>query len=575
MRTLRRRAPQAKRFVTGPFTGVRTTVEPFDDPPNQLIDATNLYIADPATGSGVFARPGFSALNAGAAITTSASAFRGQAAFSHTDLSGTTYNFLVMNGKLFRTDSTLNVITDVSPVGITIDASVSTRVFATSFANQLIMTDGVNKPWLATNLSATPITGTYIDYDGAGTTWAAFGPFVVYGGSVFCILSQVNSVSRRTDISWSNPGDASTGWQQTNYDFNWTLEQNGSEPLYALVGTNTALYYFRERSIGAISGSVGPNLSTTASHDAVPKNIGTLAPQSVVTYGNSIYFTDAMGRPYRLMPGQAPEPIWLQMRQIVDSALTGFPGVTRNTTTAVIDPVLNLYVVAIWSPNPSQSAPPTECYAFHAETGVYFGRWQIGGTTVGLGFQIEALGSFLDINGRGVLVALGSNAVPSGTAVATSGYGWAMYALMGLGAFVTTEATALSFVTTEDGRLVTAEGTPSNWLDGSEVPVISATVGRLGYSANKVLNADKVTALLGSSAPVTISINTAALPVTVEGTPTPSTTNDSVSRITCGLDGVQGRGLAVTVSPTTATSQWALIQVSADGVLSEALPDDV
>ena len=37
----------------------------------------------------------------------------------------------------------------------------------------MVVTDGVNRPWVASNLSSTPITGTYIDFDGMGTAWVA------------------------------------------------------------------------------------------------------------------------------------------------------------------------------------------------------------------------------------------------------------------------------------------------------------------------------------------------------------------------------------------------------------------
>src|SRR5712672_926905 len=281
-------------FRSGPWKGVASTLDPFDFGDEYLIDAMNTYFPDPQDGSGVYARPGFDLLNNGAAVVTPSTLFRGQGGFSYTSLAGTTSNFVVFNGKLLRGDAVLGSFTDVSPGGITIDASVTTRVFGTQFITQLIVTDGVNRPWLLTNPTSTPVTGTYIDYDGSGTTWSAFGPFVPYGGSVFCIVNQANSVASRSDLMWSAPGDASVGYQQTNYDFRWTLFQSadGAQPaqLYGLAGTNAALYYWRESSIGAISGVPGPNLQGQATHDAISKNVGTLSPQSIQQYGLTIFF---------------------------------------------------------------------------------------------------------------------------------------------------------------------------------------------------------------------------------------------------------------------------------------------
>lgn len=567
MTTAVRRAPRPKRFTAGPPKGVRNTVDPGDDAEDWFSDAVNLYLPEPGL-SGFYARPGMALLNSGAPLVVSGTPFRGQGAFSHTALDGTSYNFVVMAGKLFRVDSTLSTFTDVSPVGITIDAAITTRVYGTSFANQLVITDGVNRPWLATNLSTTPITGTYIDFDSGGTTWAAFGPAVVYGGSIFFILSQYNSVSARTDLTWCVAGDASIGYQQTNYDNRWTLLQTATNPLFALAATNAALYYFRARSIGTISGAVGPTLASRATHDDVGDNIGTEAPQSVVRYDTTIFFTDVIGRPYRLQEGNKPQPVWHDLRAVIDAAATGVPALTRVVTTATFEPTLNLYLAAIWSSFSSQSGPPTEAQQFDAKTGKYGGRW-----IVGPGIQIDCMGTFVDSAGRGVLIVLGSLLAPSGTSLATNGYVWSMNSLAAQGDFLTTEDG--TFLTTEDGTSLTTEGTPANWQDNSAVPTISATTARLGYDEDAIFNVDRVEALVRTTAPCTVSAQTAAVAMTAQGTGTPSTVQDGVSKVIVGCDGVQGRGVKVKVAPTTASDQWSLQKVTVHGVLTPAGPDEV
>lgn len=566
-----RRAPRRKSFRSGPWKGVRNTNDPADDAPDILADAVNCFIPDAIGGSGTYQRPGLSLMFGG--VTVNTGTFRGQGAFSHTALDGTVYNFIVEKGKLYRTDATLQTRTDVTPVGVTIDASVTTRVYGTSFANQLVITDGVNRPWLATNLSGTPITGTYIDYNGAGTTWAAFGPAVAWGGSIFFIVSQTNNVYARTDILWSIAGDASQGYQQTNYDNRWTLLQTATDPLWALAATNVALNYFRARSIGSISGAVGPTLASSATHDSISVNIGTEAPQCIVLYGTTIFFVDVIGRPYRLAQGGEPEPIWLQMRALVDSSNSGFPGITKLVATAAFEPTLNLYVVAIWSCLPSQNGPPVEIQAFDAVTGRYFGRWKIGS-----GFQIDCMGNFIDPNGRGVLVALGSNAAPTSSTLASSGYAWYMNGLgSAAGDFLTDETPAPGAVniTTEDGTLITTEGLgAATWQDNGATPEISATTPRLGYDIDTVLNVDRMGALVGTSAPCAVSAKTASLAQTVEATPTPSTVQDGIAEIMAGFDGVQGRGATIIVAPQSATSQWSLHQVSIDAVVMPASVED-
>jgi hypothetical protein len=567
----RRRAPQAKTFANGPWTSTEITDDPFDSGADKLVDASNVYAPDIEQGSGFYARPGMNLLFGGSPLVTQATAFRGQGIISHTDLSGTTYNFVVFAGKLWRSDAQFVTATDVTPAGITIDPTVTTRVYGTSFANTLVITDGVNRPWLATNLSATPITGTNIQFNAANDPWSVYGPFRLYAGSGFAILNSVNSVSARTDLVWSAPGDLSTGYQQTNYDYRWTMGQTEADALTAIYGTNTGLVYWREHSIGIISGIPGPNLQSTHTDDAVSRNIGTLAPQSIVGYGTVLYFTDAIGRPYRWVPGFDPEPIWLQMRGVLSSASVGFSGVTKSVTTAAYEATMNAYIVAVWSTIPSQDGPPVEGYIFDARTGKFFSRFSIASGT-----QIDCLGSLTDANGRSVMIALGSLTAPTSSTLAVSGYAWGIKSLEALGDYSTTEASTPVFSVTEDGVFCTTEGTDTaNWMDGAVVPTISITTPRFGYEIDTVLNVDRGTVLMGGGAVTSVSALTAAVAQTVEGTPTPSTTQDDVQKLTCGFNGIQGRGVTLVISPTTATTQFSIQRVAVDAIISKGAPDEV
>lgn len=563
----RRRPPQAVTIRNGPWRGTVTTTDPFDSDQDTLVDASNVFIPDVNSLSGVYARPGMELFNQGAPVHTSSATFRGQGTISHTGLDSVSYNFVVFDGHLYRADATFGAFTDVTPSGVTIDNDVRTRVYGTSFADQLVITDGVHTPWLASDLSSTPITATEIDFDGSGTPWAAFGPFRLYGGSFFCILANVDGVGARTDLAWSAPGNAAVGWQQSDYDFRWTLGQTDAEPLTAIYGTNTQLIYWRENSIGAVSGVPGPNLQGSHTDDAISKNVGTLAPQSIVAYGTTLYFTDAIGRPYRLVPGVDPEPIWLQMRGIVQTQTVGFSGVTKIVTTAAPEATMSAVITAIWSPIPGQQCPAVEGYIFDIRTGRYFARFSIAD-----GVQIDCLGSFTDSNGRSVMVALGSVAAPTDS-VQPSGYIWGIRSLEAIGDFVTTEAGV--FLTTEDGVLLTTEGTAAaNWTDDGDVPNIYITTPRFGYELDTVLSVDRAAALVGGGSATRISALTAAVAQTVEGTPTPSTTQDAVGKVTCGFSGIQGRGVTLTCQPTSADTQWSIQRVAVDAVVNKAAPDE-
>lgn len=548
----------------GPFGSVFNTPDVNDGPPNALRDARNGYFPDPSGGSSWYQRPGFVLTNQGNAVHTDATRFKGQGVYTHFELDGLPRDFVVFQGTLYRYAQDTDTYTDVTPVGITIDDSIQTRVFFASMGGVMCVTDGVNRPWVASNIDSTPITGTYIDFDSMGTAWAAFGPPVVFGGSGFFILKEVNSVAARLDIAWTEPNDWTTGYQQTNYDNRWTLEQTGSTPLFGLAGTNVALYYWRQRSIGSISGTVGPDLATTATHDAISVNVGTEAPQTIVQFGNTIYFCDVIGRPWAFNIGSAPRPIWHQLRGIVDESSIGYPAITGRVATAGFDPTLNHYCVAIWSPSPGAEASPTEWHAFDANTGTYAGRWSIGSAFPAT--DVDCIGSFIDSFGRGSLVVLGSAVVDG-----VSGFAWSMNSLTGTVDFITTEDGDI--ITTEDGDELTTEGQTAVWEDNGEVPLITATTDRMGYADDIVWLYDKATVITGTQAPISITIQTPNTSNTLEGTPTPNDSSDDEYRAICNLD-LTGRGAQVTVSPTTADSQWSLQRISLVGVPSPAADDD-
>lgn len=144
---------------SGPWRGGFNASEPFNAPEDRLYVSTNGYFPDPAAGSGFYSRPGF------VRPTSVSSTNFGQAIFSHTQTDGTRYNFVVSDGKLWRwsTDLTSTPV-DVTPANISI-AIGTFFVYAVSLKDAVIINDGQNPPWIASNLGGTPVTGTLIDYE--------------------------------------------------------------------------------------------------------------------------------------------------------------------------------------------------------------------------------------------------------------------------------------------------------------------------------------------------------------------------------------------------------------------------
>lgn len=607
-------------FSTGPWKGVKTTRDPWDDSPDFLQDLQNYYIPDPQGGSGAYARRGFDILNLQDPYDG-----RGQGVFSHV-VNDNVWDFICAGGRLFRVNAGHTQFTDVTPVGVLIDPD-TTHVYFTTFGEQLIISDGVNNPWIASDLDNTPITGTVIDYNGTGVpgsgdAWSAFGQPVVYAGSLFFILNKVSGIEQRTTITWSAPGNPAQGYLQddgalNSFDYTWILEQTSAHPIYALAGTNVALFYFRDYSIGALAGTPGPDFQGSSTHDVVSVNVGCLQSATVQQYGQTIFFCDAEGRPYALQPGSPPIPIWLNMRQAIEDANSNYPTVTQQIAVSTIHPILNLYIVALFSPTAGVPDAPIEAYCFDTKTLAYVGRWSLknGATWEAVGILSNAAGfasmivlgdepaaeegqqeiitqggDYINTQGGFRLAAGPALAVDwllatnSGLLLTTNsgidigvdspgigrtGVVWGLDATIGDGDPITSED-GLFIITSEDGLYqITSENRLISWLDDGVPPTRTATTPRMGYSADTIYNVDQFTLITQSPAPVTVTMTTPTVLAAAEGTPTPFVSYDGTYRLVGGAEAM-GRGVQVKIAPTTADDQHIIQSIGIVAVPSLA-----
>lgn len=633
--------PSYETLRTGPWKSVVTTIDPGDDDPATLQDLVNGYIPDPRSGSGLYARPGAICQNHGFPLGLSG-VRHGQDATFHIDLDGSVFNLAVCDGQLYRADSFADLV-NVTPVGATINPT--NRVFFTSLNGQLILSDGEHRPWIVTNLSAPHVTLTPIVVDGTNSTWSAYGRPFIWQGALFFIVNQIGGVSARATLVWSEPGDPSTGYRQTNFSNFATLEQTqqGPAPIYVGLPTEIAIYLFREGSITTMQGTLA-NLQSQATTDTIAVNVGALSAAGARIFGDAIFFADQLGRPWMFRLGNTPQDIWKQMRAVVDASSIGYPEVTAVLTTAAIESTLNLYLLANWSPIPTASAAPNKVFVFDAHTGSYQGRWRFGGTkitppstdavwgpdvwgasvwgssvwggssntpsllvtgsgTAGTvwgdsvwgagvwgsavwaggsgpgptpdvttdGISIDVLGNWQDPQGRSVLVILGSE-LPGGE----GGFVWTLQSVTGIPDHLVT-VSGLQLVTLSGDDLTTV-GQAAQWMDGSPTnlitPLFQPTTNRLGYQDDIVWNVDQVIVVTSTDSPVTVSVGTASVEVTVEGTPTPVASVDNTFRLLAGMDGIQGRGPVVTVAPTDASAQRIVQSISIRAVPSLAGIDD-
>lgn len=540
--------------VAGPFTGVRTITDaPYTDWQRNLQFAQNGYFPDPNNPSSWLSRPGFTLKNPSAQMGTGQ---RMQGTVPFVDpTTGTIYRFFVVNGKLYRSNSTFTTFTDVSPVGIGIDNATATRVSFAAVGSSLVVTDGVNRPWVMSNYASTPVTGTYIDIDGAGGSWTAFGKPTIYQDSVFFIALTVpggSAVTPRIGIVWSEPNRPTVGYTQTDYADYWNLIETGSDPLYAILGTNNGLFYWRESSIGMAAGTPSINFSTTATRDSRSTFVGTISPWAIAQFANNVFFLDVRGRPWMMPLDGDPQPIWQQLPSVTQANATGLlPATLSYLAVGAIVPEINHYMVAIGG-DPT-STTTNQAQLFNGASGAYAGQWDIRiGTPA-----YDVIDEQRDASGVRVL-CVGGGASSTAT---SGGYVWILEALQA-GIFADSDSI---------GRAI----------------ALSVSTGLVGYTADRILYPDYVTLILRSNF---LTAN-AVLSVGIINQDGSQTTVSNVTtginaginkqvRAVVGLDGTARRWLLLNVTLTTAAgasnlaSQWGVDRIEVFGSTGMAGPDD-
>jgi hypothetical protein len=297
---VRPRAAAPVLLGAGPFKGMRDSLDPSSARRDYATLLQNVYARDPERGTAVIGRPGFAQL--GSQVN---SGVRVQRFYQFTKLDGTEISFFVAGGEIYtinwgaRTHS--RVVTTANLTTAVVTLSTTARVFCVTFADKVVISDGVNKPfaWDGTSGAGgiTPITGA--------ATGGWYGQPVVHYGKLMGIRA-----AERSTFEWSEEGQINTGYETGGYLNVWTLGQTDQEPLFALIPTNEQLGVLRGRSATAITGAVTEEFASTGTREALSDSIGTESPASVVYANGRVHFVDADLRPHVWIPGGGIVPAW-------------------------------------------------------------------------------------------------------------------------------------------------------------------------------------------------------------------------------------------------------------------------
>ena len=277
------------------FTEMRDSLDPTTAEARVATLLKNVYPIDTHQGAAVVGRPGCQQMGSqlGAAGTR-----RMQRVYQFTKLDGTEYTVGFCGGLMYTFDWVARSWSSVALSGVSL--STSGVVYCATFADKLVVSDGTNIPWTWDGSSFVTLSNCPVLY----------GPPTVYYAKLFGVKN-----SDRNVIVWSEEADPTTGYEANDYNNAWRLGQTDQEALECLVGTNEALYYWRSRSLNAISGAVTPEFVSSGTREGVSETIGTESPNSVTVFEGDIYFLSADGHPYRLPVGGRPIPAWEGLRE--------------------------------------------------------------------------------------------------------------------------------------------------------------------------------------------------------------------------------------------------------------------
>ncbi len=282
------------------FDGMVDSLDKQVSDPRKALLLQNVYPQDPEFGGGVVGVPGFR-LTSSTQLGSSGNRTT-QRTFQFTQLDGTERTVGFVGGKMYTYDWGSRGWTEVTLSGVSLNTSA--KIFCATFNDKLVVNpnDGTNKmfTWDGT---------TFVSLTNSSTV---FGQPVVHYAKLFAI-----KWAERGTIIWSEENDPTTGYEAGGFNNSWTLGQTDQEALHRLYATNEVLYYFRARSIGAITGSVTTNFVASGSRDGVSETEGTISPAAVVSRGRDIYFLNARGRPHVIRPGLGVTPIWRAARETI------------------------------------------------------------------------------------------------------------------------------------------------------------------------------------------------------------------------------------------------------------------
>lgn len=257
----------------------------------------------------------------------------GQLVTQFTKLAGTEHTVAIVGGQgiytfNWSTRAWSQVVTVANLTTASITLSETARIYAVTFNDKLIISDGTAVPF---SWDGTSGAGGLTELTNAPVL---YGQPTVHAAKLFGIKN-----ADRSSFVWSEENDETTGYEASGFTNVWQLGQTDQDALYAIRGTNQGLYAFRRDSATLVSGAVNATFQTTTTHDGVSESHGTISPAGLVYHEKELFYPNARGRPFYVSGGVATG-IWQDLQETIGaidpSALDDAIGLYHPTTELVL-----------------------------------------------------------------------------------------------------------------------------------------------------------------------------------------------------------------------------------------------
>lgn len=258
----------------------------------------NLLPIDPDRGGGLVLRPGMQRLQTPTTVQIPGG-LNPQWMGEFTTAGGSLLTVIIAGGEVFSLVGTIitKVLSTAQMAASGIGLSAVDKVWCVEFHKTLVISCGAGfNPFTwdgTTGAGMVKLTNAPADRNGPPTVYYARLAFVKSDGKT---------------MVWSEINQPNLGYEAGGFNNAWELTQTSASELYAILGTNEHLYYFRRDSVGSIQGTMTATFATDGVHDGVTQASGIAVDTVPIWMAGAVWWISSRGSPMVFKPGM-PQPL--------------------------------------------------------------------------------------------------------------------------------------------------------------------------------------------------------------------------------------------------------------------------